>query len=154
MPGDGCGNPVRVTTNTRVLSVPPAKAWEVLADGWLYPLWVVGATRMRDVDDTWPHEGARLHHSVGVWPLVINDTTHVLECHEREELRLRARSWPGGEAEVVIRLEEHPDGTTMSISEDAVSGPGVLVPKPARAPMLKWRNSETLRRFAFLAERR
>ena len=23
----------------------------MLADGWLYPLWVVGASRMREVDD-------------------------------------------------------------------------------------------------------
>ena len=26
----------------------------MLADGWLYPLFVVGASRMRDVDDDWP----------------------------------------------------------------------------------------------------
>ncbi len=42
----------------------------------------------------------------------------------------------------------------MLIEEDAVSGPGVLVPKPLRGLTLKWRNVETLQRLAYLAERR
>ena len=33
------------------------QVWDVLGDGWLYPLWVVGASRIRDVDDGWPAEG-------------------------------------------------------------------------------------------------
>jgi hypothetical protein len=40
------------------------------------------------------------------------------------------------------------------IEEDAVSGPGRLVPKPLRDPALAWRNVETLRRLAFIAENR
>jgi uncharacterized protein YndB with AHSA1/START domain len=148
------GNRERVITNTRVMSVPPEKVWEVLADGWLYPLWVVGATRMREVDAGWPAPGTRLHHSVGVWPLVVDDDTEVLACEPGTSLTLEAQAWPAGAAHVVLTLEPHPDGTTVSISEDVVKGPAALVPKPARAPMLKWRNSETLRRLAYLAERR
>jgi hypothetical protein len=34
------------------------------------------------------------------------------------------------------------------------SGPATLVPKPVRTPPLHWRNVETLRRLAYLAERR
>ena len=30
--------------------MPPSAVWAVLADGWLYPVWVVGAARMREVD--------------------------------------------------------------------------------------------------------
>ena len=44
--------------------------------------------------------------------------------------------------------------TLVEIEEDAASGPGLLVPKPARDLGLHWRNVETLRRLAFLAERR
>ncbi|MDI3193607.1 hypothetical protein QK290_04985 [Pseudarthrobacter sp. AL07] len=29
------------------------------------------------VDAQWPGTGSRLHHSVGHWPLVINDSTSV-----------------------------------------------------------------------------
>ena len=54
-----------MSTTKRVMQAPPDQVWAVLADGWLYPLWVVGASRMRDVDDHWPAPGARLHHSVG-----------------------------------------------------------------------------------------
>jgi hypothetical protein len=35
-----------------------------------------------------------------------------------------------------------------------VSGPGAYVPPPVEGLTLKWRNTETLRRLAFIAERR
>jgi hypothetical protein len=143
-----------MATNERRITTTPDKVWDVLADGWLYPLWVVGASRMREVDDTWPAVGARLHHSVGSWPLLIDDTTTVLECTPHSLLRVRARAWPAGDAEVVIQLSGSGADTVVTIEEDASSGPGRLVPKPARDAGLHWRNVETLRRLAFLAERR
>ena len=42
----------------------------------------------------------------------------------------------------------------MVIEEDAATGPATLVPKLLRDPPLGWRNVETLRRLAYLAERR
>jgi uncharacterized protein YndB with AHSA1/START domain len=132
----------------------PDEVWAVLADGWLYPLWVVGATRMREVEDAWPQVGARIHHSVGVWPLVIDDHTEVLEADEGRSLRLQARAWPGGEAEVIIHLEAKGEGTVVTIEEDLVAGPARLMPAPVRRPVFKIRNRETLRRLAWLAERR
>jgi Polyketide cyclase / dehydrase and lipid transport len=143
-----------VSTNTRLLHATPDQVWAVLADGWLYPLWVVGASRMREVDDNWPEPGARLHHSVGTWPLLIDDTTHVLESTPGVELALRARAWPSGEARVDIHLRPNGTGTEVVIEEDAENGPATLVPKPLRDPALKWRNVESLRRLAYLAERR
>lgn len=143
-----------MTINERDVAATPEKVWDVLADGWLYPLFVVGASRMREVDDTWPHAGSRLHHSVGVWPMLLDDTTEVLECAPGRMLRLRAAAWPGGAAEVTIAVEPHADGSHVVIEEDAVSGPGTLVPRPARSALLRWRNTETLRRLALLAENR
>jgi hypothetical protein len=148
------GYPATVTVNTRNVSATPDDDWRVLSDGWLYPLWVVGASRMREVDDTWPQVGSKLHHSVGVWPLLIDDSTSVTECVPGSRISLRARAWPAGEAAVTITLTAAGGQTEVAIEEDAVSGPGVLVPKPVRAALLKWRNVETLRRLAFLAERR
>ena len=87
-----------VTTVDRVVNAEPADVWAVLADGWLYALWVVGAARMREVDDSWPAVGARLHHSVGTWPMLVDDTTSVLEVEPGRRLKLRARAWPAGEA--------------------------------------------------------
>jgi uncharacterized protein YndB with AHSA1/START domain len=143
-----------MASNERRIGTTPERVWNVLADGWLYPLWVVGATRMRDVDETWPAVGSRLHHSVGSWPLLIDDTTSVLECTPQSVLRLRARAWPAGDAQVTIQLSGSGADTLVEIEEDAESGPGLLVPKPARDLGLHWRNVESLRRLAFLAERR
>lgn len=143
-----------MSVNSRLIQASPEKVWNVLSDGWLYALFVVGASRMRDVDDTWPAVDARLHHSVGVWPALIDDTTSVLECEPGRMLRLRARAWPAGEAEVVFTLEARGAATQLTIAEDAVSGPGVLVPKPLRDLQLKLRNDETLQRLALIAERR
>ncbi len=143
-----------VSTNSRFVHADPDQVWAVLADGWLYPLWVVGASRMRDVDDRWPEPGSRLHHSVGAWPLLLDDTTEVVESTPGSRLRLRARAWPSGEAGVTIHLRPDGGGTEVVIEEDAESGPASLVPKPLRDPPLGWRNVETLRRLSYLAERR
>ncbi len=118
----------------RVVKTTPQRVWDVLADGWLYPLWVVGASRMREVDDSWPAVGSKLHHSVGVWPALLDDNTEVTDSEPLRMLALRARAWPFGEAAVRLRLNEYGGGTRVVIEEDAVSGPGKLVPKPARAP--------------------
>jgi uncharacterized protein YndB with AHSA1/START domain len=143
-----------MATNSRVIKTVPDKVWAVLADGWLYPLWVVGATRMRDVESAWPETGAKIHHSAGVWPVVIDDNTEVLECDPGRLLRLRARGWPLGEAEVTIVLTASGADTLVEIHEKAVSGPGALIPAPVEGVMMKWRNAETLRRLAYVSENR
>ncbi len=143
-----------MSTTTRTVSATPDQVWEVLSDGWLYPLFVVGASRMREVDESWPAVGARLHHSVGTWPLLIDDTTEVLEVDEGRRLLLKARGWPAGEAHVEISLRPDGDSTQVTMEEDATAGPGVLVPKPLRDAQLHWRNVEALRRLAFVVEGR
>jgi Polyketide cyclase / dehydrase and lipid transport len=143
-----------MSRNSKVIEATPDQVWDVLADGWLYPLWVVGATRMRAVEDEWPSLGSKLHHSAGVWPLVVNDDTEVLEVSPRTMMRLRARGWPMGEAEVLITLSAEGPHTRVDIEEDVVDGPGRLMPKPLRDPLIKVRNIETLRRLAFVAEGR
>ena len=143
-----------MSTRSRTIAAPPEKVWAVLSDGWLYPLFVVGASRMRDVDESWPAVGAKLHHSVGSWPALIDDNTEVLEVEEGRRLVLRARAWPTGEATVEFLLEPTSEGTLVTITEDASKGPALLIPKPVREQQLDWRNTETLRRLSYVAERR
>jgi hypothetical protein len=145
---------VRVITTTRTVHASPAEVWNVLADGWLFPVWVVGASRMREVEHSWPDDGARLHHSLGAWPVLINDDTEVVQSEPDRLLSLRGRGWPLGEVSIVIRLRPVGADTEVVIEEDVVAGPGHLVPKPLRALALRWRNIETLRRLAYVAERR
>jgi hypothetical protein len=144
-----------VPVNERLVNASTQEVWDVLADGWMYPLWVVGATRMRAVDDNWPEVGSKIHHSAGVWPAVIDDNTEVLEVEPLRRLVLKAKGWPFGTANVVMELEDVGGGQTLvRIHEDAAEGPGRLVPYPLRAPMIKIRNVEALRRLAFIAEGR
>ena len=144
--------PSGVVTVRRDVGAAVDAVWAVLADGWLYPSWVVGASRMRDVDPAWPGVGAQLHHSVGTWPLLVNDTTTVLACVPKRELVLRGRAWPVGEAEIRLMLEERADGCEVVLSEDVRSGPAKLLPPAARSALIGPRNTETLQRLAYLAE--
>ena len=143
-----------MATTTRTIKATPEQVWDVLADGWLYPLWVVGASRMREVDTTWPEVGAQLHHSVGAWPLLVNDNTEVVDAIPGRMMALHARARPTGVAAVRITLEPSGGHTRVVIEEDAMSGPARLIPRLVRDPALVWRNVESLRRLAYLAERR
>jgi len=144
-----------MSTVSRTIDAPVTAVWEVLSDPWLYASWVVGAARIRGVDGDWPAAGARLHHSVGVWPLLLSDHTVVEESQPGSRLQLLAKAWPGGEARVVIEIADTGATTsTVTMHEDAVNGPGRLIPSPARRAALHVRNVESLRRLAFLAEGR
>ena len=141
-----------MSVNTRSIAAPPEAVFAVLANGWLFPVWVVGATRMRDVDEGWPAVGTKLHHSVGVWPALINDSTSVLEWDPPRRAVLQARIWPVGEATVTLEVAPEPDGCTVTMTEVASTGPWAKLPDAVSDPAIKVRNVETLRRLAYLAE--
>ena len=140
-----------MSTVTQVFNSPASAVWTVIADGWLYSGWVVGASRIRSVDARWPQVGALLHHSVGAWPLLINDSTKVTAVEPGQRLELIARGWPIGEAKVVITLEDLGERCRVTMAEDAVRGPGLAVPKALRDPIITVRNRETLQRLELMA---
>jgi len=143
-----------MSTNYRFIEAAPHDVFEVLGDGWLFPSWVVGASRIRDVDVTWPAVGAKIHHSFGVWPAVIDDSTSMLEWEHGVHAKFLARGWPVGEAEVAIDVQNRPGGCYVRMREHAVSGPGRFVPALVMDPVLSIRNREALQRLAWLAEGR
>lgn len=137
----------------RDIEAPAKDVWAVLCDGWAYASWVVGTARIRAVDAGWPEQGTKLQHSFGVWPALLDDHTEVLSVDPLRELMLKARGWPAGEAHVHLLLTpDGPSRTRVRIIEDAVAGPGVLLPRPVRQALIVWRNTEALRRLAYLAE--
>jgi len=138
----------------RDIQVAPERVWAVLADGWLYGNWVVGASNIRDVERHWPATGACIHHSSGLWPLLVSDTTTVLKSVPAEELVLQARGWPLGEATVDVRLERAVGGTRVRMTEDVSRGPGALIPSAVLGSLTRPRNRESLRRLALIAEGR
>lgn len=134
---------------TATVPTSPEKVFEVLADGWSYVGWVVGATHIREVDDGWPAKGTRIHHSVGIWPLTAHDVTVVRAVDPPRLLELEARLWPVGTAVVRLELTETgPDVTEVRMTERAISGPGRFLPDLAQAALLVPRNRESLRRLA------
>ncbi|HEX6758188.1 MAG TPA: SRPBCC family protein, partial [Propionibacteriaceae bacterium] len=110
----------------RRFNCSPEQVFAVLRDGWTYPVWVVGASRMRDVDAGWPAPGTKLYHSFGMWPLLLDDTTQVLEIEPGQRLVLEARGWPVGKARVEISVQAETDGSLVSIAEDVTDGPTQL----------------------------
>lgn len=141
-----------MSVNVRTMQCSPEDVFAVLADGWLFPTWVVGASRMRDVDAGWPAVGTRLHHSFGVWPALINDETVALEWDPPRRMVIQAKGWPIGEARVTLEVKPRGTGCVVRIVERPVEGPGALIPSPLLEPALYARNVETLRRLAFIAE--
>lgn len=140
------------------LPASPAAVFGVLADGWSYAGWVVGATHVRDVDEGWPAVGTRIHHSVGSWPFVIDDVTSVTAVEPGRLLELDARLSPIGAARVRFELSgsddtaHHTAGhTTVRMSELVASGPARLLPRAAQALVLIPRNRESLSRLGHLA---
>lgn len=80
----------------RFMDASPDDVFAILRDGWSYPSWVVGASRVRDVEPAWPEAGSKISHSVGVWPAVIDDSTSIVEWDPPHRVVMIARGWPLG----------------------------------------------------------
>ena len=137
------------------VDAPPAAVFDVLADGWSFGHWVVGTKEVRMVEPTWPDPGAKIHHSVSLGPLTVEDSTVVEEAKDDRRLVLRARARPMGSARVTIDLAPDGDGTLVAMEERPVSGPlQKLFNGMFDATLLRGRNQESLRRLRALAELR
>ena len=136
---------------SRYVGATPDTVFAVLADGWTFGLWVVGAVHVRDVDPEWPAAGAQIHHSMGAWPLMLRDRTEIEHVVDGRSLQLLANAGVAGSARVVLTLSAEGRGTRVRMREDAVDGPGTLVPEALRSAVLDRRNAEALARLDALA---
>jgi uncharacterized protein YndB with AHSA1/START domain len=138
------------------LNIPtaPEKVFAVLADGWAFASWVVGASHIRDVDQGWPAVGTRIHHSIGPWPMMVQDVSEVLAVEPGRMLELKVKAWPLFEGVVRVEVTPNGEGTLTTMSEEFTDGPGRFVPESAIAPALRARNRESLRRLRDLAVNR
>jgi len=141
-------------TATRDTTASRQQVWNVIADGWTYSQWVVGNTRMRAVDPNWPAPGSKIHHTIGVWPVVLNDESEVESCTPLEEIILLAKSRPFGGARITLRLSDIDNGCRIDMAEVPVGGPLNWLPRGVALAAVWPRNRECLRRLAALAERR
>lgn len=141
-----------MSVNYRFIEAAPERVFDVLADGWLFAGWVVGASRIRDVGEGWPRRGTDIHHSFGLWPAVLDDRTTALEWDPPRRLVLKARGRPLGATQVTIEARPRPGGCVVRMTEDALGGLARFLPRSLLDAALHVRNAETLRRLAYLAE--
>ena len=137
------------------IPAPPADVWDVLLDPYAYVQWVVGGRSIRGVDPGWPEPGTRFHHTAGMWPFVVADSTRMVELRRPDRLVLEARARPVGVARVVLSLAPADDrGTHVVFVEEPISGPLCLVPRVLLDRVTKLRNAAALRRLRTLVGQR
>lgn len=158
MRGGADGAPVstrdRSITVRRKVPATPTSIFEVLADGWAYADWVVGAKRIRRVDDSWPALGSTFGHEVGAGPATTSDRSMVVTVDPPQRLVLDVGFRPAGTARVDIRLDRVDDGATVvTLVETLRSGP-IVHWRTLLWPVFMVRNAWSLRRLERLARHR
>lgn len=143
-----------MTVVERQIAATPDHIFDVFSDGWLLPTWVVGATHIRDVDESWPAAASRVHHQVGAWPFLISDSTAVVTCERPRELVLQARAWPLGEARIELTVEPRDGGSLVRMAEAPTHGTARALSNGLQRRLLRARNRECLARLAAIAENR
>jgi hypothetical protein len=143
-----------MSVNVRRMACTPDEVFAVLADPWVYPTWVVGASRLRAADSRYPAVGSRLHHSIGVWPLVLNDETRVDEWDPPRRMVLEAKTRPFGSERVIIDVKPRGVGCVVRMEEFPDSGPVTLIPGAVADAILHVRNGVARRRLEWAARGR
>ena len=133
------------------MTASPEAIFEVLADPTTYGHWVVGSQRIRWSESSWPEPGSRFGHQVGLGPLRLQDTTHVLECVPQRRLVLRTKAWPLGETVVELRLRPLADGTEVVMRQTPTRGLLRAMNNRVFERLNAWRDRECLRRIEQLA---
>ena len=139
--------------NEIVIDALPEQVFAVLADGPRYHHWVMGAADIRAADAAWPAPGSRIHHSTGVGPLTIDDSTEVVSCEPPRRLELLAHLGPLGSFRVEFKLDALAGSRTCVTMEEApVEGVSKLA-GPVGDAVGGLRNKLSLARLKELAER-
>ena len=125
------------------IEAPLDDVWEALVDVRTYPTWLIGARRIRRIDEGWPAPGTAFHHEVGVGgPFKIADRTRCLEIVPRQRLVLDVRALPLLHGKVTFELRDNGNGTVVDMEEHPIGVYRVLA--PALAPLTRARNSASL----------
>lgn len=140
-----------MTTVCRIIAAPPEDVWEVLADPTTYPRWLVGAERIRSVDEEFPAPGAAFRHEVGAAPgLTLPDRTTAIGVRPGRSITLLVRARPVFEGRVRLEVAPHERGAIVHLREEPVGPLRVLA--PLLAPLLAGRNAWSLARLAGVVE--
>jgi uncharacterized protein YndB with AHSA1/START domain len=129
------------------MDATPEEVFAVLADGYAYDDWVVGAKQIRAVDADWPARGSQFHHEIGVGPIDIKDSSKVLEVDAPHRLVLSVRFRPAGTAVVELTMEPIGDARTRVVMKETPTSGAARALKFATGMMLLVRNEWSLLRL-------
>ena len=135
----------------KVIPASPEAIFKVLSDPTTYADWVVGSQRIRWSEESWPEPGSRFGHQVGLGPVIVRDTTDVLECEPPRRLVLRTRARPLGETVVEFVLHPRAEGTEVVMRQNPSAGLLRKVDNPLLQRLNAARDRECLRRIEKLA---
>ncbi len=140
-----------MATVRTTLAATVSEVWEALVDARTYPHWLIGAQRIRRVDDGWPAPGTAFHHEVGLGgPLTIADRTRCVSLDPQRCLELDVRAGPLIHATVTFRLVPMAGGTEVSLEEHPIGVHRVLA--PVLAPLVAARNKGSLEKLGRVLE--
>lgn len=134
------------------LPATPDQVWAVIADPTTYPDWLVGAQRMRSVDEGFPRPGTAFHHSVGpVEEATVDDRSESLESDPPNRLVLDVHV---GKLEGIVELlvTAEGDGSRLVFREKP-TGTFALA-TPLLRPAVYARNEKSLRQLRELLSQR
>ena len=135
-------------------AAPPERVFDVLSQPSSYEHWVVGSRTIESQDPQWPAAGTAFEHTQGKWPVVIHDESEVVSAVRPHRLELIVKARPLLVARVILRLEPEGEGTHVVMEEEPLSGfVAPILRTPLGPPLIKLRNTESLRRLRKLAER-
>lgn len=132
----------------QLIECPPARVWDVLADGDTYAQWVVGTKQILHADNHWPTVGAGLRFRVGLGPLTFEDTCIVRICEPGSRLELEAKADPLGTARIAFTLLPWADHTLVILDEHPLRGLGARIQGPPTELVLHLRNRHMLANLA------
>lgn len=130
----------------------PEDVFSVLADPTTYPDWLIGAAKIRDVDENFPSPGSKFHHMVGMRPFVVADYSEVLDVEPDRVLVLHVKARPLFAGKVAFRITGSDEGCVLTC-EEIPDLP--LVPlRPLIDPLVHARNQKSLQSMETLVMQR
>jgi uncharacterized protein YndB with AHSA1/START domain len=137
--------------NETHVAASPEAVWDVLADPYAYPEWVVGTDRTVDADADWPQPDSKFQVHIA---LGYKDFTHSREIDPPRRIVLDAAGGPMGAFKITILLKPEGDGTHVTLIEEPTGPLKYLNLFPPVHYGIKFRNVESLKRFKRLVETR
>ncbi|MFD7923418.1 SRPBCC family protein [Streptomyces sp. NPDC059740] len=137
-----------------LIAAPPARVWEVLADGDTYGSWVPGTRRTEEADPAWPAVGASLRYQVRLGRWSVQGSTVVRRCESGRRLELEAQAGRLGSARIAFELLEWGEECLVVLDEHPLRGPGARLHNPVLETFTQLRHRTLLRRLSAVVEGR